>query len=201
VASLGYFVDIYDLVLFSIVRIPSLKSLGLQDTALVDKGVFLLNMQMAGMLIGGILWGTLGDKGRMKIMFGSIFLYSAANIANGMVQSWRPIRGPLYRRCGLAGELGAGITLVSEILHRKRGYGTMVVASSVSGAVVANRSRSLFLAARLLYRRVLGFLLLILRISVHESGMFRGDGNKQVTEKLFALFTDKNRFANTSTQS
>ena len=130
VAALGYFVDIYDLILFSIVRVPSLKSLGLQGPAMVDTGVFLLNMQMAGMLIGGILWGILGDKkGRMKIMFGSIFLYSLANIANGMVDSveWyaaaRFIAG-----VGLAGELGAGVTLVSEMLHQeKRGYGTMIM--------------------------------------------------------------------------
>src|SRR3990172_10114197 len=100
VASLGYFVDIYDLILFSIVRISSLKSMGLQGQALLDQGVFLLNMQMGGMLLGGILWGVLGDKkGRVKILFGSIFLYSLANIANGFVGSiggyarWRFIAG------------------------------------------------------------------------------------------------------------
>ena len=87
-AALGYFVDIYDLVLFSIVRVPSLKALGLSGKDLTDVGVDLLNMQMAGMLIGGIIWGVLGDlKGRLKIMFGSIFLYSVANMANGMVSS------------------------------------------------------------------------------------------------------------------
>jgi len=114
VAALGYFVDIYDLVLFSIVRVPSLKSLGLQGQQLIDQGVFILNMQMVGMLLGGILWGVLGDrKGRLKIMFGSIFLYSVANLANGMVDSL-----PAYAALrfvagvGLAGELGAGITLV-----------------------------------------------------------------------------------------
>ena len=88
VAALGYFVDIYDLVLFSIVRVPSLKALGLEGQALIDQGVFLLNMQMAGMLLGGILWGILGDrKGRLKIMFASIFLYSVANLANAFVDS------------------------------------------------------------------------------------------------------------------
>jgi MFS transporter, putative metabolite:H+ symporter len=97
VAALGYFVDIYDLLLFSIVRKPSLQSLGL-DT--LDNGIFLINMQMVGMLIGGILWGVLGDKkGRLSVLFGSIFLYSLANIANGMVHSleayaaWRFIAG------------------------------------------------------------------------------------------------------------
>ena len=88
VAALGYFVDIYDLVLFSIVRVPSLKSFGLSGKELIDYGVYLLNMQMIGMLVGGVLWGWLGDKkGRLKIMFASILLYSLANIANGFVSS------------------------------------------------------------------------------------------------------------------
>jgi MFS family permease len=117
VASLGYFVDIYDLLLFSIVRIPSLRSLGLDGDALRDEGIFLLNVQMTGLLLGGVFWGILGDKkGRLSVLFGSIFIYSVANIANGFVESieaysiWRFIAG-----IGLAGELGAGITLVAEI--------------------------------------------------------------------------------------
>src|SRR5512145_2834070 len=148
VAALGYFVDIYDLVLFSIVRVPSLKALGLEGQALIDQGVFLLNMQMAGMLLGGILWGILGDrKGRLKIMFASIFLYSVANLANATVTTL-----PAYAilrfvaGVGLAGELGAGITLVAEILHKSvRGYGTMMVAAvGVSGAILANAVASHF---------------------------------------------------------
>ena len=100
VSALGYFVDIYDLILFSIVRVPSLKSLGLEGQELLDQGVFLLNMQMAGMLLGGIFWGILGDKkGRVKILFGSIFLYSLANIANGTVDSiWSYAALAVYRR-------------------------------------------------------------------------------------------------------
>ncbi|GAM11033.1 putative sialic acid transporter [Geobacter sp. OR-1] len=200
VAALGYFVDIYDLVLFSIVRVPSLKSLGLQGQDLINQGVFLLNMQMIGMLIGGIVWGVLGDrKGRLKIMFGSIFLYSLANLANGMV-STLPAYAVLrfVAGVGLAGELGAGITLVSEVLHKSvRGYGTMVVASvGVSGAILANT-----IAANFDWRNaffiggVLGLLLLILRISVVESGMFRDMEQKQVAKGNFlALFTDRNRF-------
>lgn len=200
VAALGYFVDIYDLILFSIVRVPSLKSIGLEGPALVDKGVFLLNMQMAGMLLGGILWGILGDKkGRMKIMFGSIFLYSAANIANGMVHSVDAYAVARFiAGVGLAGELGAGITLVSEILHREvRGYGTMIVASvGVSGAVVAN-----FIAGHFSWQHafyiggILGLLLLILRICVHESGMFREMETSRIGRgNFFALFTDRGRF-------
>src|SRR5262245_1874079 len=116
VAALGYLVDIYDLFLFSIVRVPSLQSLGLSPERILEDGIFLLNLQIAGLLLGGILWGILGDKkGRRTVLFGSILIYSIANIGNGFVTSveqyavWRFIAG-----IGLAGELGAGITLVSE---------------------------------------------------------------------------------------
>ena len=200
VAALGYFVDIYDLVLFSIVRVPSLRGLGISGPELIDKGVMLLNMQMIGMLVGGIIWGVLGDrKGRLKIMFGSIFLYSLANLANGMVTSveayalLRFIAG-----VGLAGELGAGITLVSEVLHKSvRGYGTMIVASvGVSGAILAN-----FIARNFDWRTafyiggMLGLMLLVLRVSVAESGMFRGMEESSVERGNFlALFTSADRF-------
>jgi len=200
VAALGYFVDIYDLVLFSIIRIPSLKSIGLTGQELIDDGVFLLNMQMAGMLIGGIIWGVLGDrKGRLRIMFASILLYSLANLANGMVASigafalLRFIAG-----IGLAGELGAGITLVSEVLHKSlRGYGTMIVASvGVSGAILAN-----FVAKGFDWRTAffiggtLGLLLLLLRLRVAESGMFKGMETTGVQRGNFlSLFTSQDRF-------
>lgn len=201
VAALGYFVDIYDLVLFSIVRVPSLKSLGLSGQELIDNGVFLLNMQMAGMLLGGILWGVLGDrKGRLKIMFGSIFLYSVANIANGMVSSlgaYAVLR--FIAGIGLAGELGAGITLVSEVLHRSvRGYGTMLVASvGVSGAILANIVASTYDWRSAFYiGGALGLVLLIARISVAESGMFRAMAERTGVSRgnMLALFTDRKRF-------
>ncbi|MFC6222137.1 MFS transporter [Hymenobacter artigasi] len=179
VAALGYFVDIYDLILFSIVRVKSLNDLGIIDKAAVtDRGLFLINMQMGGMLVGGILWGILGDKkGRLSVLFGSILLYSLANIANGFVQTidqyaWlRLIAG-----VGLAGELGAGITLVSESLPKeKRGYGTMIVATvGVSGAMLGY-----WVGEKLGWRNAyfvgggLGLALLLLRVSVFESGMFR----------------------------
>lgn len=199
VASLGYFVDIYDLLLFSIVRIPSLKSLGLSGTEVTDKGIMLLNVQMTGMLIGGVLWGVLGDKrGRLSVLFGSIFLYSIANIANGFVHSiesyavWRFIAG-----LGLAGELGAGITLVAELMPKeKRGYATTIVASvGVSGAVVGY-----FVAQAFDWRTSffvgggLGLALLLLRIGVSESGMF--DESKTATNRgnFFALFQHKELF-------
>src|SRR5579883_860317 len=131
VSSLGYFVDIYDLVLFSIIRVPSLKSIGLSGSALLDTGIYLLNVQMAGMLLGGILWGILGDKkGRLSVLFGSIVLYSLANIANGFVQTVNQYAlARFIAGIGLAGELGAGITLVSELISKeKRGKATSIVA-------------------------------------------------------------------------
>jgi putative MFS transporter len=177
VAALGYFVDIYDLLLFSIVRVPSLRSLGVQGDDLLHAGERLLNMQMTGMLLGGLLWGVLGDRrGRLSVLFGSIFMYSAANIANAWVHSvetyaWlRFIAG-----VGLAGELGAGITLVSEIMPKEtRGYGTTIVAATgILGAVVAALVGDYF-DWRISYivGGVMGFALLALRIGVYESGMF-----------------------------
>jgi MFS transporter, putative metabolite:H+ symporter len=201
VAALGYFVDIYDLVLFSIVRVPSLKSIGLSGQDLIDNGVYLLNMQMAGMLIGGILWGVLGDrKGRLKIMFGSIFLYSIANIANGMATSLSAYAALRFiAGIGLAGELGAGITLVSEVLHISiRGYGTMLVASvGVSGAILANIIANTYdWRNAFIIGGVLGLVLLITRISVAESGMFRAMDTKRGISKgnLLALFSGRKRF-------
>lgn len=202
VAALGYFVDIYDLVLFSIVRVPSLKALGLSGQELVDQGVFLLNMQMAGMLIGGIIWGVLGDrKGRLRIMFGSIFLYSLANLANGMVNSieaYAVLR--FIAGIGLAGELGAGITLVSEVLHKNvRGYGTMIVASvGVSGAILANAvAKSYDWRTAFFIGGILGLLLLALRFGVAESGMFRDmEGQARLRKGSFlSLFTSRDRFS------
>lgn len=201
VAALGYFVDIFDLLLFSIVRVPSLKSLGYADAELLKNGVFLHNAQMAGMLLGGIFWGILGDKrGRLSVLFGSILLYSVANIANAYVETlgayavWRLIAG-----IGLAGELGAGITLVSETLPKeKRGYGTMIVASiGVSGAVFAGFVGELF-DWRVTYKigGFLGLALLVLRIGVYESGMFMRVKESRVSRGDFLmLFSDRKRFA------
>jgi predicted MFS family arabinose efflux permease len=201
VAALGYFVDIYDLILFSIVRVKSLADLGIVDKAEVtNQGLFLINMQMGGMLLGGILWGILGDKkGRLSVLFGSILLYSLANIANGFVTSidqyaWlRLIAG-----IGLAGELGAGITLVSESLPKeKRGYGTMIVATvGVSGAMLGY-----WVGEKLGWRNAyfvgggLGLALLLLRVSVFESGMFRQvQAQAEVSRGNFlSLFTNPAR--------
>jgi len=200
VAALGYFVDIYDLVLFSIVRVSSLQDLGLSGPEILDKGVMLLNMQMLGMLIGGVLWGILGDKkGRITVLFGSILMYSVANIANGFVQSveayavWRLIAG-----IGLAGELGAGITLVTETLSKKsRGYATMLVATiGVSGAVFAGVIAEFFTwRTNFFIGGGLGLCLLLLRISVFESGLYNKMTEKKIKRGQFlSLFTSKKRF-------
>ena len=200
VAALGYFVDIYDLVLFSIVRKPSLKAIGLSDVQIETDGLWLLNIQMIGMLVGGVIWGIIGDKkGRLSVLFGSILLYSVANIFNAYVVNisqygiLRFIAG-----VGLAGELGAGITLVSEILHKdKRGWGTTIVATvGVSGAVFAGLLGSSGVSWSTCYivGGVLGLGLLALRFGVFESGMYqkvKEEGNQLGSLKL--LFSNKKR--------
>ncbi len=200
VAALGYFVDIYDLILFSIVRISSLKSLGVTGDALLSDGVMLLNMQMAGMLIGGILWGILGDKrGRISVLFGSIIMYSVANILNGFVmdvQQYAVLR--VIAGIGLAGELGAGITLVSEVMSKEsRGYGTTIVASvGILGAVVAAFVADIFdWRTAYFVGGGLGLLLLFLRIGVYESGMFKNIKKDEIGRGQFQhLFTNWARF-------
>lgn len=194
VAALGYFVDIYDLLLFSIVRVASLKSLGVPDADLLDKGVLLINCQMAGLLLGGIIWGILGDKkGRLSVLFGSIFLYSVANGLNGWVQNveqyaiLRFIAG-----IGLAGELGAGITLVSELMPKQsRGYGTTIVASfGILGAVAAALVGDMF-DWRIAYfiGGGMGLCLLLLRVGLSESGIFdQMKQSKIKTGNFLALF-------------
>ncbi|WP_257668281.1 MFS transporter [Parapedobacter tibetensis] len=200
VAALGYFVDIYDLVVFSIVRVQSFHDIGIPEAEMRTDGEYVLNMQMGGLLLGGLLWGVLGDKfGRIKVLFGSILMYSLANIANGFVQdihSYAIIR--LIAGIGLAGELGAGITLVSESMSKsKRGYGTMIVAAvGVLGAVAAYYVSEIFDWRNAYFvGGGMGLLLLILRVGTFESGMFRGVANKPVEKgKLSMLFTNKERF-------
>src|SRR3984893_1453162 len=177
IAALGYMVDMYDLFLFSIVRVPSLRSLNLSGEKLLTDGSLLLNLQMAGMLIGGIFWGIMGDKrGRLSVLFGSILIYSIANLGNGFVSTvpqYAVLR--FIAGFGLAGGVGAGITLVTEILPKeKRGYGTTLVATmGVMGALLA------YLVSHFFNWRVsyfigggLGLILMALRVSVVESGIF-----------------------------
>jgi MFS transporter, putative metabolite:H+ symporter len=178
VAALGFFVDIFDLLLFGVVRKSSFASLGLSPEQILTKGELTVSIQLTGMVIGGILWGVIGDKfGRLKVLFGSILLYSIANIANGFVQDvnmYIIIR--FIAGIGLAGELGAGITLTSEILPKeKRGLaGTIIATCGVFGGISAALLSKVVTDWRTLYfiGGGMGLLLLALRVSVAESGMF-----------------------------
>lgn len=204
VAALGYFVDIYDLLLFTIVREPSIVGVGIDkaDTAaMIAASTKIINWQMVGLLIGGILWGTIGDKkGRLSVLFGSILLYSVANFVTGYVQT---VDHYAYARfvagIGLAGELGAGITLVSELLPKnKRGIGTSLVAGiGLFGAVFAYFTFKFTNDWRLCYKigGGLGIGLLLLRVSVAESGMFNQVKQSKVSRgNIFMFFNDATRF-------
>jgi MFS family permease len=201
IAALGYFVDIYDLILFGIVKNPSLIDLGIHNKGeLFSIGNFLLSMQMAGMLIGGVVWGIMSDKkGRLSILFLTILLYSLANIANGFAHSivqyasFRFLAG-----FGLSGELGIGITMVSEVMSKEsRGIG----ASIVSGIGIAGAALAFTVAEKFHWRVAywtgggLGLLLLFLRIAVYESGMYQKTKNLNVSKGNFlSLFTNIRRF-------
>ena len=200
VGALGYFVDIYDLLLFGIIRKQSLADLGLTPEQVTSVGEDIISIQMAGLLIGGIIWGIMGDKrGRLSVLFGSIVLYSLANIANGMVTNttqYAIVR--FIAGVGLAGELGAGITLVSELLSKeKRGIGTSLVAGiGLTGAVFAYFISKAF-DWRICYYigGAMGLLLLLLRISVFESGMYHQvKGMKVSRGNFFMFFNNAERF-------
>ncbi len=193
VAALGYFVDIYDLILFSFIRISSLKSFGLTQDQSASVGLHIISYQMAGLLIGGIIWGVMGDKkGRMSVLFGSIIIYSVANIINGFAQDTMQ-----YSICrfvagiGLAGELGAGVTLVCELIDKeKRGYATSFIAGvGLTGAILAYFISKEF-GWRICYfiGGGLGFLLLMLRFSVYESGMFTHEKKEKIQHGDFRMF-------------
>ena len=199
VAALGYFVDIYDLLLFSITRIESLRSFGLSPEQITIEGESILIWQMAGLMIGGIVWGMMGDKkGRLSVLFGSIILYSLANIANGFVQNTEQFRFIRFiAGLGLAGELGAGITLVSElVVKEKRGIATSLVAGlGLTGAVAAFIIKENF-EWRTCYfiGGGMGLLLLALRLSVFESGMFHEVRQMDVKRgNIWMLFNNRDR--------
>lgn len=205
VAALGYMVDIFDLLLFSIVRMQSLKDLGVAQENLLSSGVHLMNAQMLGLMIGGILWGVLGDKrGRLSVLFGSILIYSVANIANGFVQTveqYSVLR--FIAGVGLAGELGAGVTLASELLPKHlRGLATTFIASvGMIGAVMAALIAE-YAGWRMAYMigGCMGLLLLVLRMNVKESGMYKKvieyktAGKKVSHGNILMLFNDFSRF-------
>lgn len=204
VAALGYFVDIYDLLLFTIVREPSLTDLGVNladSKAVLAASTKIINWQMVGLLIGGILWGVMGDrKGRLSVLFGSIVLYSVANFITGYVQTTDQYAyARFFAGVGLAGELGAGITLVSELLPKnKRGVGTSLVAGiGLFGAVFAYFTFKFTNDWRLCYKigGGLGVALLFLRVSVAESGMFKNVKSSDVSRgNFFMFFSNGKRF-------
>ena len=201
VAALGYFVDIYDLLLFTIVKKESLLHVGSTDASLLADSSKVINWQMIGLLIGGIAWGVLADKkGRLSVLFGSIILYSTANFFTAFVHTVDQ-----YALCrfvaglGLAGELGAGVTLVSELLPKeKRGIGTSMVAGiGLLGAVGAYFTYQFTKDWRLCYKigGILGMVLLVMRISVVESGMFIQIKQQAVKRgNFFMFFTNRIRF-------
>ena len=200
VSALGFFVDVYDLLLFGIVRKPSLTDLGLSPEEVLSQGEFIISVQMIGLLVGGILWGIIGDKrGRLSVLFGSILLYSIANILNGMVVNttqYAVLR--FIAGVGLAGELGAGITLVSELLPKeKRGIAAAMVASfGILGAVTAFFMKEFFTWRMCYYiGGGLGLVLLVLRVSVSESNLYTQIKNTAVQRgNYFMFFTKKERF-------
>lgn len=202
VAALGYFVDIYDLLLFTIVREPSLAGLGVDLSVrqdVINASTKVINWQMWGLLIGGIIWGVMGDrKGRLSVLFGSIILYSIANFFTGFVQTVDQYAHARFAAgIGLAGELGAGITLVSELLPKnKRGIGTSLVAGiGLFGAVAAYFTFRFTNDWRLCYKigAGLGVMLLFLRITVAESGMFRQVKEQNVVRGNFFMFFNNAR--------
>ncbi|AUD04359.1 MFS transporter [Spirosoma pollinicola] len=208
VAALGYFVDIYDLLLFGIVRVPSLKDLGLTPDQISTVGTSIINWQMGGLLLGGIFWGILGDKrGRLSVLFGSIITYSIANIACGFVKHITFMDPTTYYALmrfvagiGLAGELGAGITLVSEVLPKeKRAIGTSLVAGvGLFGAVVAYFTVKLFdWQTAFFVGGGLGFGLLLLRVGVVESGMFKDVTDQKHVNRgdFLSFFTNADRLS------
>ncbi|UBM60560.1 MFS transporter [Marinilongibacter aquaticus] len=208
VAALGYFVDIYDMQLFGIVRVPSLQSLGLSEEEVSQVGKSILNYQMIGLLLGGILWGVLGDKkGRLSVLFGSIITYSLANVACGLIphidfmnqaEAYKWLR--FVAGVGLAGELGAGITLVAEVLPKHlRAIGTSLVAGvGLLGAVVGNFTVRLSGEWTIAYfiGGAMGFALLLLRVGVIESGMYKDITDKEEVSKgnFLTFFTNWERF-------
>lgn len=209
VSALGYFVDLFDLQLFNLVSKESLKGIGIVDPKLIDFYDYQLFLwQMGGMLVGGILWGVLGDKkGRKSVLFGSILLYSLANIANAFV--WNVEQYAFMRfitGLGLAGELGAAVTLVSETMHKEsRGWGTMLVAvGGALGAVLASSfvGQNLSIGSLANWQvayiigGILGLLLLLLRVGTIESGMFKSMDSVEKIKRgdLLMIFGNKERF-------
>ncbi len=206
VAALGYFVDVFDLILVNVVRGPSRTAIGVAPADLLTEGERIVNMQMLGMLVGGIAWGALGDKrGRLSVLFGSIVLYSVANLVNAAVTDLTQFQVVRFiAGVGLAGELGAGVTLVAEIMGRQgRGWGATIiagvgimggVAATLLGGAIPEITTGVDWRTAYVVGGVLGLGLLVLRIGVHESGMFQDTATRHVVRGSFlALFKNRAR--------
>ena len=177
IAALGYFVDLYDLVLYGVVRVSSLKSIGVPDSEIFTVGASLLNWQMGGMLVGGFVWGAIGDKqGRREALFGSILIYSLATFLNAFatdIETYAALR--FIAGFGLAGELGAAVTLVSEALPQQiRGMGTAFIATVGFGGAALSSLVNQHLDWKHAYQLggILGIVLLIARVRFHESSLY-----------------------------
>lgn len=201
VAALGYFVDVYDLLLFSAIRTPSLADIGIQGSDSLEVGLRLLNWQMCGLLLGALCWGVLGDKrGRVTVLFGSILIYSIANLLNAYIQTVQQYEWlRLLAGFGLAGELGAGITLVTEVMPKeKRGIGTTIIGSfGLLGAALASIvGLELGWRTAYIFGGIMGLALLILRLGVSESKLFEQVRHKPISRgNIFLLFKRPKRLA------
>lgn len=196
VSSLGYFVDVFDILLFSILRKPSLADIGLSGAEILNDGEYLLSIQMIGLVVGGLAFGVIGDrKGRLSVLFVSILTYSVANILNGFVTNFEQYAVLRFiSGVGLAGELGAGITLVSELLPKaKRGISSAFIGCfGFMGAIFA------FIVTEYFDWRTcyfigggMGLLLLVCRFNVKESMVFKRMSTKVVSKGNFFLFFKK----------
>ena len=197
-SSLGYFVDILDLFLFSVLRRTSLLAIGVSESELLSQGMFLLNTQMAGLIVGSFVWGALGDrKGRVKVLYGSILLYSLATLLNAFVTNtyqYAVLR--FISGVGLSGELGAAITLVSESMEtRKRGIGTMMVAGFglMGGMLAALLSEVFDWKTCYMIGGAIGLGLLLLRVSLPEPQMFKEISHNKNRGDLRLLFRSKKK--------
>jgi MFS transporter, putative metabolite:H+ symporter len=208
VAALGYFVDVYDLLIFGAERVESLQAVGVPKEDMKDVGILILNFQMAGLILGGFLFGILADKlGRLKVLFASILLYSVANIANAFVTTVPAFAGArFFAGIGLAGELGVALSWISESLERRqRTIATMIVSAiGLFGGIAAALVGSVcHWKTSYIIGGVMGLILLVLRISVKESKIFiknqfkdikRGDlielfgSRKQLYKYLLCVF-------------
>lgn len=197
-AALGYFVDVMDVWIFAANRVASLKDLGVPAEYILDVGVYLLNMQMGGMFLGGLLFGVMGDKfGRTRVMFASILAYSIGTLANAFVQDIHTYAALRFiSGVGLAGELGLAITLINEILPKeKRGYGAGIIAGFgiMGGVVAALMAHVIDWRVSYAIGGIAGLILLAFRMKVHESALFSTvpDGTRRGS--LWMLFSHRER--------